>query len=407
MARVILKQVPSSMPPLLLFDDGRSQMGPLTDLRPTWDLRTGILTNKERIEQTLGPVSGLIVGEHLAELVRESSAVGVNDDAEFSGDVMLVNGSFSAAAALPEISPGTILYDVTGRVVAARVDGSESAAVMASSEVESDPDRPRLLSTTPWDLLDDLEATLVSDAASSGQEWSPSAGVEIIGDGGVLAHEGVRVDPGAVLDTRSGPIVLGRNASIATGAVVVGPCAIGDDSSVLVHGQIKAKTVIGPSCKVAGEIGGTIMQGYANKSHAGHLGDSIIGEWVNLGAGTTNSNLLNTYGDIVMQLEPRGKRRRTRRQFMGAVIGDHVKFAIGSRIMTGTCVGTGAMFAASTLCRGVVDRFAWLTDSAPRVFRLDKFLEVASVVMERRGRSLTSAMVARLTALHEQTTGQD
>ena len=111
---------------------------------------------------------------------------------------------------------------------------------------------------------------------------------------------------------------------------------------------IKPNTVIGPQCKVGGEVGATIFQGSANKAHEGHLGDSWVGKWVNLGAATVNSNLLNTYDEVTMRLDADDSRHRTGRQFMGALIGDHVKTAIGTRLMTGTVLGTGAMIATST-----------------------------------------------------------
>ena len=102
---------------------------------------------------------------------------------------------------------------------------------------------------------------------------------------------------------------------------------------------------------------------------SGHLGDSLVGEWVNFGAGSVNSNLLNTYGDVAMRLEPDGSTERTGRQFMGCVVGDHVKFAIGTRIMTGTTIGTGSMIASSTPPPSCTPRFTWLTDAGARTYQ--------------------------------------
>ena len=107
-----------------------------------------------------------------------------------------------------------------------------------------------------------------------------------------------------VLDAERGPIRIDRGAVIRPGAVICGPCSIGREAVVVDRALIKPDTVIGPVCKVGGEVGGTIFQGYSNKSHEGHLGDSWEGKWVNFGAGTSNSNLLNTYGEVTMQLEP-------------------------------------------------------------------------------------------------------
>ena len=160
--------------------------------------------------------------------------------------------------------------------------------------------------------------------------------------------------------------------------------------------------MIGPHCRVGGEIGGTIFQSYSNKSHDGHLGDSFVGEWVNIGAGSDNSNLLNTYGEVIVRLEPDGGLVRTGRQFWGSILGDHVKLAIGTRLMTGTTVGTGAMIAQSRPPSSLVGRFSWLVDSADgaKTFRFDKFMDTARAMMSRRGRSPSAATEAALRALH-------
>jgi hypothetical protein len=153
-------------------------------------------------------------------------------------------------------------------------------------------------------------------------------------------------------------------------------------------------------CKVGGEIGSTVFQGYANKSHEGHLGDSWVGKWVNLGAGTTNSNLLNTYGEVTVRLAPDGPRHRTGMTFLGAMLGDHVKTAIGTRLMTGSIVGTGAMIATSTPPPTTVPPFAWLTDEGRRTYRLEKFLDVARTVMGRRERRMTPEYANAVTAFY-------
>jgi len=158
-------------------------------------------------------------------------------------------------------------------------------------------------------------------------------------------------------------------------------------------------------CKVAGEVGGTIFQGFANKAHDGHLGDSYVGEWVNIGAGTTNSNLLNTYGEVTMRIRPGGRTERTGMQFLGTIFGDHAKLAIGMRLMTGTVIGTGAMLATTAPPSTCVPPFAWATDGGERIYRLNKFLDVARQMMTRRDVELSEAMIERLTSLHPESAG--
>ncbi|CAN0594021.1 unnamed protein product, partial [Laminaria digitata] len=176
-----------------------------------------------------------------------------------------------------------------------------------------------------------------------------------------------------------------ENATIHPGAIITGPAYIGPGSSVLEQANIKPNTAVGPVCKVAGEVGGSVFQGYANKGHAGHLGDSWVGEWANLGADTTNSNLLNTYGEITARPTPGGSMEKTGETFLGVTMGDHAKTAIGTRIMTGAIVGTGTMFAASTALSGTTEPFSWHTDAGVKHYRLGKFVEVSLTVMGRRG----------------------
>ena len=147
-------------------------------------------------------------------------------------------------------------------------------------------------------------------------------------------------------------------------------------------------------------MGSVIFQACSNKAHDGHLGDALLGEWVNLGAGTVNSNLLNTYSEVVMRLRPSGPLERSGRQFMGCVVGDHAKLAIGSRIMTGTSIGTGTMWAAGAALAGATEPFAWATDDGTRRYRLDKFMDVARTVAARRGAAIGPAATAALARLH-------
>jgi UDP-N-acetylglucosamine diphosphorylase/glucosamine-1-phosphate N-acetyltransferase len=203
-----------------------------------------------------------------------------------------------------------------------------------------------------------------------------------------------------VLDSEHGAIHVAEHAVVRPGAVLIGPCYVGPHSTVLERATIRPGTAIGPWCKVNGEVGGTIFQGYANKAHDGYLGDAYVGEWVNLGAGTTVSNLLNTYSEVIAKATPGGSNERTGETFLGPVIGDHVKTAICTRVMTGSILHTGSMFATTAAVSGCVGPFTWATDEGQRVYRLDKFLEVARAAMERRKVEPSEAYIAALAALH-------
>ena len=255
-----------------------------------------------------------------------------------------------------------------------------------------------VIATAPTQIEGDLELLLADGVY---QEGLAGEGVAIRGDSRVFISNDAEVGPGVVLDARDGAIVIGPKCRIGSGSVLAGPLAIGAATQVSALTNIKSGTVIGPHCRIGGEVGSTVFQGYANKSHHGHLGDSWVGEWANLGAGTVNSNLLNTYGEVLLRLEPDGPILRSGRTHMGCVIGDHVKTAIGTRIMTGSVLGTGSMVASTRPPAQTTPRFSWVTDRETHTYRFEKFIEVVKIFMSRRGMKPSEAYLQRLKAMHE------
>jgi UDP-N-acetylglucosamine diphosphorylase/glucosamine-1-phosphate N-acetyltransferase len=227
---------------------------------------------------------------------------------------------------------------------------------------------------------------------------------ELVGEHTAHIDESAAVFPGVVLDTTAGSIVVEAGAVLRPNAVLCGPCWIGRDSTVVDGALIRANTVIGPGCKVGGEIGASILQGWSNKAHEGYLGDSILGQWVNLGAGTNSSNLLNTYSETSVRLTPDSARERTGRNFCGAFIGDHVKTAIGTMLMTGTAIGTGSMIACSSHAPTTLGPLRWVTDAGDKPYRIERFLGTARAMMARRERELEPADEARMRQMAEQAT---
>ncbi|MDX2016705.1 MAG: putative sugar nucleotidyl transferase [Planctomycetota bacterium] len=405
------------MPPAIALDDPQPLLAPLTDLRPTFDVRTGALTTLERWTRALDlDILALSVRPELADLAAEQHHKPVNRAPVSLPAAVLI---FSGRAALPPegldaLALGESIVEAgTGHLIAAMVSGADAARVLtepgflpalrAVRSIDSTPAAPALLSR-PWHVRAFRDRAIAFDldllTEDLGEPIPP--GVTRIGTHPVTIHVPAKLSPTVVLDTEQGPIWIGPRAIIRPGAILVGPCAIGAGTSILERTLIKPNTAIGPGCKVAGEVGGTIFQGLANKAHDGHLGDSYVGEFANLGAGTTNSNLLNTYTEVIAKAAPQASNERTGQTFLGAIIGDHVKFAINSRIMTGAVLHTGSMFATTAPVSGCVAPFTWATDAGHRAFRLDKFLEVARAVLARRNLELSPAMLARLTQLHSQ-----
>jgi len=327
----------------IIQDDGAEGLAPLCDLRATFELRTGGLTTLERLTNKM------------------------------------------------DCAPSGFTCEEATR--AAMI--AERTGLSHTTENATKVDHPEI--KKPWEILDHLPALLADDLENGAEFGQPSAG-SVVGPCRVDVDPSVAIFPGVVFDATVGAIRVEAGVTLRPNAVLCGPCWIGKGSTIIDGAHIKANTSIGPQCKIGGEVGGTIIQGNTNKSHRGPLGDSVIGSWVNFGAGTANSNLLNTYGDVIVT-DLEGNRHRTNRQFVGCFVGDHAKFAIETRIMTGTIVGTGAMIASTNPVPLPTPRFAWHTDGGARKYRIEKFLDVARTVMARRDRTLDSETEAMLREL--------
>jgi UDP-N-acetylglucosamine diphosphorylase/glucosamine-1-phosphate N-acetyltransferase len=241
----------------------------------------------------------------------------------------------------------------------------------------------------PWDLISWNEEALIVDSLAWREHSAPAkeGPYHLINGEDVLVEDGAKISPGCVLDASKGPIMIGKGAGIGANAVLQGPCFIGQYATISPHALIRPGTSIGPVCKVGGEVANSIIFGASNKAHEGYLGDSYIGKWVNLGAGTTTSNLKNTYGEIDMQVG--GKTIPTGRRFLGAIIGDHTKTAIGTRLTTGSYVGFNCMIATTALTPKFVPSFSFLTDKGAERFDTEKAIEVAKNMFTRRNRQWT------------------
>jgi len=241
-------------------------------------------------------------------------------------------------------------------------------------------------------LLTALEQLLGADCADL--QAAPRGGVPegsvVLGDPARVVVRGAAVEPGVVFDVRQGAVVLEAGAEVRHGTRLEGPVYVGPGTKVL-GGFIRGSS-FGPECRVHGEIAASVFQGYANKSHDGFVGHSVVGQWVNLGAGTTTSNLKNTYGPV--RLDVAGGRIETGRLNLGTLFGDHAKTAIGSMLATGTVVGAGANVFGPAGPPKYVPPFTW-GSGGERVSE-DGFLRVAERVMSRRSVELSAERLASL-----------
>lgn len=404
----------------IIFDNSRrgdSLLSPLTDLRPVFDVRTGALTTLERITlharlNDLSKPEALLVPDELAAVAREGRSLPVHGHAEapnLTGTVFLVNGACPLNDSdMTGIEVGAaVVDDRTGIVLKAHVPAAQVADILRDelSGLHITRTEAHVL-TRPWHVRSGRDACIIRDLHMLVCDKLRLAPHDLP----THAHRThvsplANVHPSVIFDHEKGSIVVEDHAVIRPGAILVGPVFIGEHSTVLERSLIKVGTAIGPHCKVAGEIGGTIFQGFANKAHDGHLGDSWVGAWANLGAGTTNSNLLNTYSEVIARPLRKvgswesGSNERTGEQFLGAIIGDHVKTAICTRIMTGAIIGTGTMFAASGPLSGTVPPFSWITDAGTRAFAMEKFVEIARTVMARRKITPSAPQIALIRSL--------
>ncbi len=293
-------------------------------------------------------------------------------------------------ASLGDSSGGT--WGCDGRIAAVRLAAPVSIATLSGPDATLEqlvPDgaapaevEGRWIDEV-WDLTRELVMQLGEDiprlarfrGASSG---APSHSI-VIGDDDVYIEAGATIEPQVCFDTQGGPIYISRGATVRSFTRIGGPCFVGRDS--LVMGDRVAASAIGDNCRVHGEVSNSVFLAFSNKAHDGFVGHSYFGRWVNLGAGTTTSNLKNTYGTVSLWT-PEGI-RDTGLQNLGTFAGDHAKTGIGLRLTTGTLLGAGSN-VFDRMPPKFVDAFTW-GDGAPYGrYRLDKFLEVAARVMERR-----------------------
>lgn len=242
-----------------------------------------------------------------------------------------------------------------------------------------------------WDLISWNEEAIVADfiAQREPSRPKPAGPYHLVEEQNIWFGPDVTLGPGCVLDGSKGPVILAEGSTVGAGAVLQGPCYLGPHSQATPLAYIRPGTSIGPMCKIGGEVSNSIILGSTNKSHYGYLGDSYVGEWVNLGAGTTTSNLKNTYGEISMNVD--GGQVKTGRRFLGSLIGDHTKTAIGTHLMTGSYVGYCCMIAISRYAPRFIPSFSFLTDGGTQPYRLDKAAEIMKTVFARRNRPWTDA----------------
>jgi UDP-N-acetylglucosamine diphosphorylase/glucosamine-1-phosphate N-acetyltransferase len=392
--------------PLILFEDAATaHLEPLTLTRPVHDLRVGLLTIRERWQHALGSRSA-------ASPIRPSLRGLFPAPRKATGDALWVNARY-----LPTPPLITAIHGLTGGhlrcgedLVAVRSPGADTAAWLASGTPETrgrprelPSDGPRLV--YPWDIVRLAPSSIAAEAdtlrwpAGRGAGCHPTAIVDE--PDRLFMHPTAIVEPGAILVTEEGPIVIDAGARVMAGAMLRGPVAVGHHAMVRMGARIYGGTVIGPWCKVGGEVAASVFHSYSNKAHEGYVGNSVIGQWVNLGADTTASNLKMTYGAVKMLDWPTGVEIDTGEQFVGAIIADHCKTGINTMLNTGTVCGVSSIILGAGFPARSIASFKWVQPWAITDYRLDKALLDMERMMGRRGVALSPAYRRMMTTIYQ------
>jgi len=379
------------MTALYMYDDAKArEFAPFALTRPVSELRAGAEIIRARWETVAGMrATAFIGGAHLANFEEAGAPGSMQMGADLAAGSLVANSRF--VVSLDEsISGGAAAFTCDGRICAVRPSRSTSLHELARGTIDLETltdgspateVRGRWLPEV-WNLVGDLSLQLMDDIGVLGPRIaSESPGnATVVGNHEVYCESGAHVDPFVVFDTSDGPVLIRRGTVISAFSRIVGPTYIGENSTVI--GDAIRACSIGDVCKVRGEISGIVMLGHSNKGHTGFVGSSYLGRWVNLGAGTTTSNLKNTYGSV--QLWTPSGLRDTGLQFLGSLLGDHAKTGIGTMLTTGCVVGAGANVFGSGVTPKRIPPFAWGEREPYSRFDVEKFAEVAARMMARR-----------------------
>jgi UDP-N-acetylglucosamine diphosphorylase/glucosamine-1-phosphate N-acetyltransferase len=391
---------------ICIFEDNHfAQFLPLVHFRPVYALRCGIFSLKEKILRAYSPANITVQCRKSLALCIKSRKPQFSVNEIPATECLFINGSVLADQTLAKKIPLTAKQDVVyvsgDQVIAAYVSGKNLERVkenLSSPLSLSDFDGLRRIEidvetvSYTWDLIQKNGAEIVRDFESIVKEAGKRqshirgkvhSGAHLLGKKNIIIENGAVIYPGSVLDAEAGPIYIGKNVKVFPQSTIIGPACILDGSSIKVGAQIYENTTIGPVCKVGGEIEGSVIHSYSNKQHAGFLGHSYLGSWVNLGASTNNSDLKNNYSTVKVQVG--SEQVDTGLLLVGLMIGDHSKSAIGTTFNTGTVVGVCCNIFGIGFPPKYIPSFSWCGAREPfTVYDIEKAINVARVVMARR-----------------------
>lgn len=374
---------------IILFDtDARARLLPLTATRPIAELRVGILTIREKWERKLRGNVSYITQDYLSPKyplhMGETNLV-------LAGDLLPTP---SLLEAISKLKVNEAILDSENNLIATLIDETQMEALISNTEVSEiegylvseEVELKRIKNL--WDITYMNDQALKDDfeLITRGRKSQPlGTDNRVVGDHPVFLEEGAKVFC-STFNTTGGPIYIGKGAEIMENCSFRGPVAICANAQVKMGAKIYGPTTIGPGCRAGGEIARSVMLQNSNKGHDGFLGDSVLGEWCNLGADTNNSNLKNNYSEVKLWSYPDERFVPTGHQFVGLFMGDHAKCGINTMFNTGTVVGVSANVYGAGYPRNFIPDFSWGgADAGYRTYKFDEACKTAEIVMSRRG----------------------
>ncbi|WP_316767811.1 putative sugar nucleotidyl transferase [Pedobacter frigiditerrae] len=381
-----------------LFDDTSwRSLRPLTFTRPVADLRVGILTIAEKWAKQLNTDFGFQTQDYLSAKFTAKQAD------------LFINGA---------ICPNEALIDVVSNLKAAQALYADDLLIAlrleeAAFSFEVDKikgfekvffDEPNVQLKFPEDIFksNDLEIKEDFKLLTKGKTSATLSSTNVFLGDNIFVEEGATAEC-ATFNSLQGPIYLGKNSQVWEGCFIRGSFALCEGSSVKMGAKIYPQTTIGPHSRVGGEINNAVIWGYSSKGHEGYLGNSVMGQWCNIGADTNNSNLKNNYAEVKLWDYENESFRKTGLQFCGLIMADHAKCGINTMFNTGTVAGVSANVFGAGFPRNFIPDFAWGGANGFEVYTLNKMLATAKLVYNRRGMELDDIEVAMLTEVFERT----
>lgn len=372
----------------ILFDDKSwENLLPLTFTRPVAEIRTGILTIREKWEKHFNCEMSFLTQDYLSKKYY------LKTDSEN----ILINGSviptIDLIGAITELKHNTVLVKnekpIAVKLSKQKVYEFNYTQLESYERIEYQHEITSI--EWPWNIFSLNDITLQYDFELLTKD---RISAPISKTNNVLAEENIFIEEGAkvefaTLNASTGPIYIGKDAEIMEGVIVRGGLALCEHSTLKMGAKIYGATTIGPHSKVGGEVNNSVIFGYSNKAHDGFLGNSVLGEWCNLGADTNNSNLKNNYSEVRLWNYETGRFIKTGLQFCGLIMGDHSKCAINTMFNTGTVIGVNTNIFGEGFPRNFVPSFSWGGAHGFTGYGLKKAYEVAEIVMKRRNLDLS------------------